>query len=86
MRAQKYYVITWLNHSHPIYKDTHKTTGLRCPSSMFRNTPYAFAQCAVELAPLMDGNFISFLARPWRDGGGDAVGTYVIGTEQTSAS
>lgn len=48
----------------------------------YRNNPYGFENCAKDILEKMDGNFQDFsLTRPWRDGGRDALGYYVIGRE-----
>lgn len=48
--------------------------------SYFEGNPFAFEQCAVTLVGIMDSNFRNFdLTRPWRDGGRDAIGSYMIG-------
>ena len=45
----------------------------------YRSNPTGFEACAVELIKMMDNNFEDFdLTRPWRDGGRDALGHYVI--------
>ena len=45
----------------------------------YHDNPTGFEACAVELVKMMDNNFESFdLTRPWRDGGRDALGYYVI--------
>ncbi len=45
----------------------------------FADNPVGFELCAVTLIQMMDANFRDFdLTRPWRDGGRDAVGSYVI--------
>ena len=50
----------------------------------YRDNPTGFEACAVELVKMMDNNFESFdLTRPWRDGGRDALGHYVIKTGHT---
>jgi hypothetical protein len=47
----------------------------------FRNNPYSFESCALEIARLMMPDIRkSELTRPWRDGGRDAIGEYQIGT------
>ena len=47
----------------------------------FQEEPFAFEECAVEIARMMDSNFVDFdITRPWRDGGRDAIGRYAIGT------
>lgn len=48
----------------------------------YKNNPYGFENCAKDILEKMDGNFQNFsLTRPWRDGGRDALGYYVIGNE-----
>ena len=43
--------------------------------------PQGFEACAVDIVEKMDSNFVDFtLTRPWRDGGRDAVGHYMIST------
>lgn len=43
--------------------------------------PQAFEACATDIVSKMDPNFVDFtLTRPWREGGRDAVGHYVIST------
>ncbi len=45
----------------------------------FKENPYKFEPFAASLIKMMDPNFINFdITRPWRDGGRDALGTYVI--------
>lgn len=45
----------------------------------YLNNPYGFEGCAVRLVSMMDNHFMNFeLTRPWRDGGRDAIGKYVI--------
>lgn len=46
----------------------------------YKNNSYGFEQCAQNLLEKMDDRFQDFtLTRPWRDGGRDALGYYVIG-------
>jgi Restriction endonuclease AspBHI N-terminal/Restriction endonuclease len=46
----------------------------------FKEDPYAFERCAMELARLFMPAIRTWeLTRPWRDGGRDALGTYRIG-------
>jgi hypothetical protein len=46
----------------------------------YESDPFAFEQCAMELARLFMPAISSWeLTRPWRDGGRDAVGAYRIG-------
>lgn len=47
----------------------------------FKDNPFDFEKCAVEIARLMMPDIGSCeITRPWRDGGRDAVGTYKIGS------
>ena len=47
----------------------------------YKDNPYGFEACAIDLISKMDSNFIDFqLTRPWRDGGRDAYGRYQIST------
>lgn len=47
----------------------------------YKDDPYGFEACAIDLLGKMDSNFIDFkLTRPWRDGGRDAYGKYQIST------
>lgn len=49
----------------------------------FKDNPYKFEAFAVELAKMIDNHFFEFdLTRPWRDGGRDAIGKYLIGHER----
>ena len=56
--------------------------GNKCVNAIlkhYQNNPTGFEACAVELVRMMDNNFESFdLTRPWRDGGRDALGFYII--------
>ena len=46
----------------------------------YKDNPYGFEMCAKSLIEKMDDKFQDFnLTRPWRDGGRDALGYYVIG-------
>lgn len=46
----------------------------------FKDNPYAFEKCAMELTKFFMPNINHYeLTRPWRDGGRDATGTYRIG-------
>ena len=46
----------------------------------YKTQPYGFERCAKDLLEKYDEKFIDFkLTRPWRDGGRDALGYYVIG-------
>ncbi|MDO4755613.1 MAG: restriction endonuclease [Parabacteroides sp.] len=45
----------------------------------YKDNPYGFEKCAKDILEKMDGGFQDFvLTRPWRDGGRDACGYYVI--------
>lgn len=47
----------------------------------YKDNPYEFEVCAMNLLYRMDDHFVDFdLTRPWRDGGRDAVGKYAIST------
>ena len=47
----------------------------------YKDNPYGFEVCAKDLLEKMDDKFQDFsLTRPWRDGGRDALGYYVIGS------
>ena len=47
----------------------------------YKDNPYGFEACATDIISKMDKNFVDFsLTRPWRDGGRDALGFYVIQT------
>lgn len=47
----------------------------------YQEYPQNFEPCATKIIRMMDNNFESFnLTRPWRDGGRDAIGYYVIST------
>ena len=47
----------------------------------YKNNAYGFERCAQDLLLKMDERFQDFnLTRPWRDGGRDALGFYVIGS------
>lgn len=51
----------------------------------YKNNPYGFENCAKDILEKMDENFRDFsLTRPWRDGGRDALGHYIIGRETKS--
>lgn len=48
----------------------------------YSDNAYGFEICAKTIVELMDSHFQDFsLTRPWRDGGRDAIGHYVIGGE-----
>ena len=45
----------------------------------YANNPYGFEVCAKDIIEKMDNHFQDFnLTRPWRDGGRDALGFYVL--------
>ena len=45
----------------------------------YENNPTGFEACAANIVSMMDSNFVNFnLTRPWRDGGRDATGHYII--------
>ena len=47
----------------------------------YKDNPYGFEACATDIISKMDKNFVDFsFTRPWRDGGRDALGFYVIQT------
>ena len=51
----------------------------------YQNNPYGFEVCAKSLVEKMDEKFQEFnLTRPWRDGGRDALGYYIIGSGSKS--
>lgn len=53
----------------------------------FKNNPSKFEACAVKIVEMMDINFKDFdLTRPWRDGGRDAIGKYVISSGNVNAN
>ena len=58
--------------------------GLQCVQMIrdhYKDNPYGFEACAVDIVSKMDDNFVDFsLTRPWRDGGRDALGYYAIST------
>ena len=46
----------------------------------YKDNAYGFEKCAKDILEKMDDRFQDFtLTRPWRDGGRDALGYYVIG-------
>lgn len=48
--------------------------------SFYKDDPYAFERCAMEIARLFMPNIHRWeITKPWRDGGRDALGTYRIG-------
>ena len=59
--------------------------GNRCLSVIrnhYASNPYGFEMCAKEIVEKMDDHFQDFsLTRPWRDGGRDALGYYVMNAD-----
>lgn len=57
--------------------------GLACLDKIrehYHQNPYGFEHCARDILEKLDERFQDFsLTRPWRDGGRDALGYYVIG-------
>lgn len=48
----------------------------------YADNAYGFEMCATDILQKMDPRFQEFsLTRPWRDGGRDALGYYIIGNE-----
>lgn len=60
--------------------------GTKCLSMIrdhYQDNPYGFENCAKNILEKMDERFQDFsLTRPWRDGGRDALGYYVIGGQK----
>ena len=53
--------------------------------SFYSGNAYGFERCAQDLLEKMDEHFQDFsLTRPWRDGGRDALGYYIIGSGSKS--
>ena len=53
---------------------------VRAVYEKFKDNPYGFEQCAMEIARFFLPNVNTWeITRPWRDGGRDAVGTYRLG-------
>ena len=51
----------------------------------YNDNPFGFERCATDIVCKMDPNFVDFsLTRPWRDGGRDALGFYVISQQGNS--
>lgn len=51
----------------------------------YKTNPYGFEFCATDIIQKMDSHFVDFeLTRPWRDGGRDALGFYMINTGANS--
>ena len=57
--------------------------GMQCLEmirELYKDNAYGFEKCAKDILEKMDDRFQDFtLTRPWRDGGRDALGYYVIG-------
>ena len=54
---------------------------LRYIRRYYHNYPQGFEECAIDIMSKIDSHFRNFsMARPWRDGGVDATGQYVIST------
>ncbi len=62
-----------------------KNEGKHCLEAIrqhYTDNPYGFENCARFILEKLDNRFQDFsLTRPWRDGGRDALGYYVIGME-----
>ncbi len=53
--------------------------------SKYKDNPFKFEKCSVEIAKLMLPEIRSCdVTRPWRDGGRDAIGVFQIGKDQSS--
>ncbi len=62
--------------------DTEGRACLKYIREHYTNNAYGFEMCAKNILEKMDKRFQDFsLTRPWRDGGRDALGYYVIGNE-----
>lgn len=65
-----------------LQSDIEGTQCLKQIRKHYQNNPYGFENCAKDILEKMDKRFQDFsLTRPWRDGGRDALGYYVIGNE-----
>ena len=65
-----------------LQSDIEGTQCLKQIRKHYQNNPYGFENCAKDILEKMDERFQDFsLTRPWRDGGRDALGYYVIGNE-----
>lgn len=65
-----------------LQSDIEGTQCLKQIRKHYQNNPYGFENCAKDILEKMDERFQDFsLTRPWRDGGRDALGYYVIGSE-----
>ena len=64
-----------------LQSDEEGTKCLNYIRNYYNAFPQAFEACATNIVSKMDKNFVDFmLTRPWRDGGRDAIGHYVIST------
>jgi len=62
-----------------LQSDIEGTTCLEIIRDHYSKNPQGFEACATDIVSKMDSNFIDFnLTRPWRDGGRDAIGYYVV--------
>lgn len=62
-----------------VQSDAEGMTCLDLIRDHYKNFPQGFEACAIDIIAKMDRNFVDFsLTRPWRDGGRDAVGKYMI--------
>ena len=65
-----------------LQSDAEGTACLKKIREHYTNNAYGFEMCAKDILEKMDERFQDFsLTRPWRDGGRDALGYYVIGSE-----
>ncbi|MFJ5251465.1 restriction endonuclease [Serratia liquefaciens] len=56
-----------------------------CIYSFYKNKPYEFEKCAMEIARYFMPNIHRWeMTRQWRDGGRDAIGTYRLGIDAGS--
>lgn len=68
-----------------LQSDIEGTTCINLIREHYKDNPYGFENCAKDILEKMDERFQDFsLTRPWRDGGRDALGYYVIGNESKS--
>lgn len=62
-----------------LQSDVEGMTCMEIIRNHYKDNPYGFESCAMDLLMKMDSHFIDFnLTRPWRDGGRDAIGYYAI--------
>ncbi len=65
-----------------LQSDNEGISCLKVIRNHYLNNPYGFENCAKSILELSDEHFQDFsLTRPWRDGGRDALGYYVIGVD-----